>query len=360
MHRFAINRIEFPVLLPAILIVIVSLATFYSIDFTIFRQQLFFLIVALSAYFVFLNIDYKIFGFYSKYVYFLMISCLLLLFLIGIEARGAVRWIDIFGIRIQFSEIIKPFFVIFVASYLTSNDSRSFEKFLKAILLVLPILFLILRQPDFGNAMIYVFIFFFMLLHYGFPMRYFIGVGGIVLLLLPLFFNLLASYQKQRLLTFVNPTSDSLSSSYNIIQSLISIGSGGFTGKGFGEATQSILKFLPEKHTDFIFATISENLGFLGGLLLIGLYFYLLQRVYKLTGFVNDEFSNLVLIGLYFLFLVHIFLNIGMNIGIVPIVGVTLPFASYGGSSLLTNFIMLGIISSIRFDFSKSGSLEIG
>jgi len=359
MHRFAINRLEFPILLPAILIVIISLATFYSIDFNIFRQQLIFLIVSLGAYFVFLNIDYKIFGFYSKYVYFLMISCLLLLFLIGIEARGAVRWIDIFGIRIQFSEIIKPFFVIFMASYLTSNDSRSFEKFLKAIFLILPIFFLILRQPDFGNAMIYIFISFFMLLHYGFPTRYFVGVGSIVLVLLPLFFNFLASYQKQRILIFINPTSDPLSSSYNIIQSLISIGSGGFIGKGFGEATQSILKFLPEKHTDFIFATISENLGFLGGILLIGLYFYLLQRVYKITGFVKDEFSSLVLVGLYFLLLVHIFLNIGMNIGIVPIVGVTLPFASYGGSSLLTNFIILGIISSIKFDFSKSRSLEI-
>ncbi len=135
MHRFSVNRFEFPILLPAILIVIISLAAFYSIDFNLFRQQLFFLIVSLGAYFVFLNIDYKIFGFYSKYLYYLMIAALLLLFIIGIEARGAVRWIDIFGVRIQFSEIIKPFFVIFMASHLTSNDSRSFSKFLKAIFL---------------------------------------------------------------------------------------------------------------------------------------------------------------------------------------------------------------------------------
>mgnify|MGYP001565068859 CR=1 FL=1 len=359
MHRFAITRVAFPILIPAILIVIISLAAFYSIDFNIFRQQSAFLVVALVGYFVFLNIDYKIFGFYSKYLYYLMIAALVLLFIIGTETRGAVRWIDIFGIRIQFSEIIKPFFVIFMASYLTSNDSRSFSKFLKAILLILPIFFLILKQPDLGNAMIYLFVSFFMLLFYGFPLRYFLGVGSVALVLLPFIFNTLAPYQKQRITTFINPATDPLSSSYNVVQSLISIGSGGFTGKGFGEATQSILKFLPEKHTDFIFATISENLGLLGGLLLIGLYFYLLRRVYDLTGFVNDEFSNLILIGLYFLLLVHIFLNIGMNIGIVPIVGVTLPFASYGGSSLLANFVILGIISSIKFDFSKSRSLEI-
>lgn len=354
------KRLEFPILLPAVLIVMFSLAAFYSIDFNIFRQQFVFLLVSLVGYFVFLNIDYKIFDFYAKYIYYLMIALLVLLFLIGTEARGAVRWIDIIGIRIQFSEIIKPFFVIYMASYLTSNDSRSFGKFLKAILLALPIFFLILKQPDLGNAMIYVLVSFFMLLLYGFPLRYFIGIGSIALVFLPLLFNMLASYQKQRILTFINPASDPLSSSYNVIQSLISIGSGGFMGKGFGEATQSILKFLPERHTDFIFATISENLGFLGSLALIGLYFYLLYRIYKLTNFVNDDFSNLILIGLYFLFLVHIFLNIGMNMGIVPIVGVTLPFASYGGSSLLTNFIILGIISSIKFDFSKKRHLEIG
>ncbi|OGH16750.1 MAG: hypothetical protein A3C30_00205 [Candidatus Levybacteria bacterium RIFCSPHIGHO2_02_FULL_40_18] len=353
------NRLELSILTPAVLIMILSLATFYSIDFNIFRQQLTFFIVALVGYFVFLNIDYKILGFYSKYLYYLMIAVLLLLFLIGVEARGAVRWIDIFGIRIQFSEIMKPFFVIFMASRLTQDDSRSLGKFLKTILLILPIFFLILKQPDLGNTMIYILVAFFMLLLYGFPIRYFISIGSIVLVLLPLIFNLLAPYQKQRIMTFINPSSDPLSSSYNVVQSLISIGSGGFFGRGFGEGTQSILKFLPERHTDFIFATISESLGLLGGLLLIGFYFYLMIGIYKIKSYVDDEFSNLVLTGSYFLLLAHIFLNIGMNIGIVPIVGVTLPFASYGGSSLLTNFIILGIISSIKFDFSRERSMVI-
>jgi rod shape determining protein RodA len=359
MHKFVLNRLELSFLIPAILIVALSLSAFYPIDTGLFRQQLIFFGVSLIAYFVFLNVDYKIFGFYSKYMYFFMIAILLSIFFIGTEARDAVRWIDIFGIRIQFSEIIKPFFIIFMASYLTSNDSRSLGKFLKAILLILPVFFLILKQPNLGNAMIYVFVSFFMLLLYRFPLRYFAGAGILVLTLAPLFLNMLAPYQKQRIMTFINPTSDPLSSSYNLIQSLISIGSGGLTGKGFGEATQSILEFLPETHTDFIFATISENLGFFGAMLLIGLYVYLLLKIYNLMAVVNDEFTRLIIAGLYFLFLVHIFLNIGMNLGIVPIVGITLPFASYGGSSLLTNFIILGILSSIKFDFSKDSSIVI-
>lgn len=358
-NRLSFKRLDFSILFPAILIVVVALAGFYSIEFVIFRQQLVFFVVSLLAYFIFLNIDYKILGFYSKYIYYLMLTSLFILFLVGVEARGAVRWLDVFGIRIQFSEIIKPFFVIFMAHYLTSNESRSFSKFLKAGLLILPIFFLIAKQPDFGNAMIYVFVAFFMFLIYGFPIRYFAGVFAVLILLLPLLFNLLAPYQKARIMTFINPTADPLSSSYNMVQSLISIGSGGFSGKGFGEGTQSILKFLPERHTDFIFATVTESLGFIGGLLLVVLYFFLLYKIYRVTNSINDEFSNLALLGLYFLLLVHIFLNIGMNVGIVPIVGVTLPFASYGGSSLLTNFIILGIISSIKFDFSRSKSFEI-
>ncbi len=359
MHRFSINRLDLPIIVPAILIVLLSLSAFYSIDFGIFRQQLIFLFISLIAYVIFLNVDYRVFGVYARYLYYIMIALLLLLFVIGIEARGAVRWVDVFGIRIQFSEIIKPFFIIVMASYLTSNKDRSFAKFLKSLLILLPIFILTLRQPDLGNAVIYFLLVVFMLFMYGFPLRYFFLMGISILVPLPTFYNLLLDYQKQRILSFINPTVDPVGSSYNTIQSLISIGSGGFLGKGFGDATQSILKFLPERHTDFIFATISENLGFLGAVFLLCLYGYLLYRIYKIREVVRDRFSEMLLVGFYFIFLIHIFLNIGMNIGIVPVVGITLPFASYGGSSLLTSFIILGIISSIKYDFNKRTALEI-
>ena len=359
LHRFSFNRFNFSLLIPSVLLVFLGLATFFSIDPSIFRQQLFFLIVSIIFYFIFLNIDYRIFVVYSKYIYVFMIALLVVLFLIGVEAKGAVRWIDLFGIRIQFSEIIKPFFIIFIANYLSKSDDRSFFKFTKVLLLLFPIFFLTLKQPDLGNALIYFATTIFVLLVYGFPLKYFLGFGISGALLVPLVFNFLHDYQKQRLLTFVNASHDPFGSSYNAIQSLISIGSGGFFGKGFGQATQSILKFLPERHTDFIFATIAESLGIVGGMLILVLFTFLLYKIYKISTTVSDSFSYLVLMGFYFLFLTHIFLNIGMNIGIVPIVGITLPFVSYGGSSLLTSFIILGIISSITFDYRKKNSLEI-
>src|SRR3989344_9100902 len=359
MHKFSINRVDFSLLAPTLIIAFVGLASFYSIDPQLFRQQAIFLVLSLFAYLLFLNIDYRIFAHFSKYVYILIIGSLLLLFFTGIEARGAVRWLDLFGVRIQFSEIIKPFFIIFIAHFLTKDDNRSFKKFITALLLTLPVFLLILKQPDLGNGMIYILTVFLMLFFYGFPLSYFAAIFAPTALLFPLIFNFLHSYQKERLISFLNPTHDPFGSSYNVVQALVSIGSGGLFGKGFGDATQSVLKFLPERHTDFIFATISENLGFLGAVFLLCLYGYLLYRVYKIREVVSDRFSEMLLIGFYFVFLIHIFLNIGMNIGIVPVVGITLPFASYGGSSLLTSFIILGIISSVRYDFNKRKTLEI-
>jgi rod shape determining protein RodA len=359
MHRFSVNRLSLPILVPAIFIAILALLAFYMIDPQIFRQQFFFLFLALFAYFVFLNIDYKIFGYYSKQIYIVMIISLLTLFVIGIEARGAVRWIEILGLRLQFSEVFKPFFIIFLASYLTKNDSRNLGKFVNSFLLLAPVFILTLVQPDLGNAMVYLLTTVLMLFAYGFPWSYFIGSGALVAIPAPILFNFLHDYQKERLLTFVDPTRDPFGSSYNAVQSLISIGSGGWFGKGFGQATQSLLEFLPERHTDFIFATISESTGFIGALLLVGSYIFLLYKIHSASRATDDDFANLIILGFYFILLVQVFLNIGMNLGVVPIVGITLPFASYGGSSLLTSFIILGIISSMKFDFKKNKSLEI-
>jgi len=353
------NRIDFSIFLPAVILVIISLATFFSLDSTIFRQQFTFFIVSVSFYFLFLNINYRVLGFYAKYLYIIMIILLTALFIIGIEAKGAVRWIDIFGVRLQFSEIIKPFFIIVLAHFLSTNEKVTFSKFLKALLILSPIFFLTLKQPDLGNAVIYFLTTVGMLIVYGFPIRYFLALLMSIIIPFPFMFSFLHDYQKARLLTFFSPTGDPLGSSYNAIQSLISIGSGGFLGKGFGQATQSILKFLPERHTDFIFATITESLGFVGGAVIVGIFAIFLYRIYFSSRAVHDKFSHLVVMGFYFFFLVHIFLNIGMNIGIVPIVGITLPFVSYGGSSLLTSFITIGILSSITFEYKKNRALEI-
>ncbi|HVZ66911.1 MAG TPA: FtsW/RodA/SpoVE family cell cycle protein [Patescibacteria group bacterium] len=359
MHKFSINRLQLPLLLPAIILVILGLSAFYSIDVSIFRQQLFSLVLGLLAYVLFLNIDIRIFGVFSKYIYIIMLASLILLFLIGIEARGSVRWLDLFGARIQFSEIFKPFYVIFLAQFLTKDDSKSFSKFITAFILLAPIFVLTLKQPDLGTALLFLFTTIFMLFMYGFPIVYFLIIGLCVVIPAPIIYGFLHDYQRERILTFIDPTRDPFGSSYNVVQSLISIGSGGFFGKGFGQATQSILKFLPERHTDFIFATITESLGFLGAMFMIVLYGFLLNKIYRIALTVTDSFSNMVIYGLFFLFLTQTFLNMGMNVGIVPIVGITLPFVSYGGNSLITSFIMLGIISSISFEHKSNRSLEI-
>lgn len=359
LRNFSFYRVDFLLLLPAIILVCMSLVTLYSIDVSLLRQQAVAFGLGIIIYFLFLSIDISFLRHFSKQIYIVMLVLLGLLFIIGIEAKGAVRWIDIFGIRLQFSEIFKPFFIIVLAHFLTRNDSHSLQKFILSLCLLFPMFFLILRQPDLGNAIIYALAALCMMIVYGFPWRYFIGLGVITILPMPLFYSLLHDYQRQRILSFVNSTSDPFGSSYNAIQSQISVGSGGFFGKGLGQATQSILRFLPERHTDFIFATLSESLGFIGGVVVLVLFVFLLMHIYRIALSARDSFSYLVVLGLFFVLLIHVFFNVGMNLGILPIVGITLPLVSYGGSSLITNFMVLSILSSIRSDEKKTTLFEI-
>lgn len=353
------NRVNLSVLIPSIFLTIIGLSIFYSIDIQIFRQQLYFFIISLVAYFVFLYFDYNIIAYYSKQIYIFILVVLTALFLIGTEVKGAVRWLDFLGVRIQFSEIFKPFVIIIFAHYISKDESKSFLKYLKILLLLVPVFFLILRQPDLGNALVYAAVIFLMMFMYGFSMLYFLFFAILSVLSSPVFFFFLHDYQRNRILNFLNFTIDPFGSSYNAIQAIISVGSGGIAGKGLSEATQSLLKFLPERHTDFIFATLSESFGLVGGLIVLILYLYLLYNFLNIAGKTDDKFSLLILYGFFFLLLSHFFINIGMNIGLVPIVGITLPFVSYGGSSLLTNFIILGIISAISFEKKRKISIEI-
>ena len=175
----------------------------------------------------------------------------------------------------------------------------------------------------------------------------------------PIFWKFLREYQKQRLLTFFHFNVDPLGTSYNAIQSIIAVGSGMITGRGFGQGTQSTLRFLPERHTDFIFATLSEELGFIGSLVILAAFGFLFYRIYLIYKNSDSSFSKVFSQAAFFLLLVQFFMNIGMNIGIMPIVGVSLPFMSYGGSSLLSSFIFLGFLSSMSKGVDSKEVLEI-
>ena len=359
MNRFSVHRIDFFLLVPSLLLVFISLITLFSIDISLFKQQIVFLFVALIFYFLFLNIDYRFFEPYAKQLYASILIGFFIVLLFGTEVNGSKSWLVFMGLRVQPEELIKPFFIVFVAYFLSHIKFSNLGKYLAGIAFVIPIIFLILLQPDTGTALVYIAAFCGMLLMYGFPFFFYIISFFAVFAPMPIIFQFLRPYQKERLITLFNLTSDPLGSSYNAIQALISIGSGGFFGKGLGEGTQSVLRFLPERNTDFIFASISENLGFVGGISVICLSTFILYRIYRVSTGIHDAYPYLIVIGSFFILLVQIVINIGMNMGMMPIIGITLPLVSYGGSSLVTSFIILGIVSSIAHEYKKQQTLEI-
>lgn len=351
--------LDFGLLTPVLALLILGLTTLFSIQVSFFRSQLIFVVVSFFVYFIFSQISISAIKFYSLPIYIVSIILLSIIFLIGVESKGAVRWIDILGIRIQFSEVLKPFLAVALSSYLANLTTANFKSFVKLWILMLPILVLIYMQPDLGNTMLYTVVAFFTLLVFGYPMLWF-GTGIFVILLFsPIAWQFLHEYQRQRILTFFHPSKDPLGSSYNVIQSIIAVGSGMFFGKGMLEVTQSRLRFLPERHTDFIFATFSEGFGFIGVCILLIAFFFLFFNIYKIFTNTKDNFYKIFTVCCFFLFLIPLLVNIGMNIGIMPITGVTLPFLSYGGSSLLSNFIILGFLSAIKRNMKNKEVLEI-
>jgi rod shape determining protein RodA len=217
---------------------------------------------------------------------------------------------------------------------------------------------LVFLQPDLGNALIYVLVTLITLVAFGFPFKFFFSGAVILLILSPVFWKFLHDYQKQRIMTFLHPN-DPLGLSYNAIQAVIAVGSGMLVGRGLGLGTQSGLRFLPERHTDFIFATLSEELGLIGGILMLITLVFLLYKIYMIFRSQDELFGKIFSIIAFSLIFLQFFINIGMNIGILPIVGITLPFVSYGGSSLLSNFILLGILSAMSRGDQSRNVLEI-
>ncbi len=358
-HLGISRKIDWQLVIPSFILCVISLITLFSINPALFISQFAFFFLSCGAFIFFSQVDVRQAEYFTLPIYALSIISLLFLVFLGIESRGAVRWLDIAGFRIQFSEILKPFLGLALASYLSQKNDTSIATFGKVFLLLLPIAILIFKQPDLGTALIYIFTTVLTLLLYGFPAMWFAISAGVIALGIPFFWQLLHQYQRQRLLTFLHFTNDPLGTSYNAIQAIIAVGSGALLGKGLGLGTQSGLRFLPERHTDFIFATLSEDMGFIGGCIVIVAFSFLLLRFFRIFMSTDDLFSKTFIAFAFSLILIQAFLNIGMNIGIVPIVGVTLPFVSYGGSSLLTNAILLGLVSSVGSFSKRKDTLEI-
>tara|TARA_Y100000589_G_scaffold315235_1_gene338554 strand:+ start:2884 stop:4005 length:1122 start_codon:yes stop_codon:yes gene_type:complete len=286
---------------------------------------------------------------------FYLISLVLLIFLIffGIESAGSKRWISLGFFSIQPSEFAKVFLVLAIAKYYSEVayiKNNSLIKSIFPILLILVPFFLIVNQPDLGTSLLLLANGLTVIVISGISI-WFIIVGFIIFIsLIPVTWNLLHNYQQNRILTFLNPENDPLGSGYHIAQSKIAIGSGGFTGKGYMQGSQSQLQFIPEIHTDFVFSIFSEEFGFLGSFIIILLHLYLFFYGMKSSFLANNEFDKLVVFGLTINYFFYFLINISMVIGLVPVVGVPLPIISYGGSSMLAIIISFGIIQKININ----------
>lgn len=342
------KNFDWAILIYTILLCGFGLAIISSVAPALFSSQLIFYILGLGLFFLFANIDYRIYGSIWKQIYFISLILLLVTLVLGLESRGSTRWISVAGFRLQFSEILKPFLLATLAAFLGSyDDSVNTKRYLKALVLgIIPTL-LIFKQPDLGSAIVYFVSFSSMLFISGISLTYIAAVVSGLVVFLPLAWHFLAQYQKNRILSFLNPNLDPLGTSYNAIQATIAVGSGMFFGWGLGRGTQSQLLFLPEHHTDFVFAALAEEMGFFGAGILLVIYFLLIWRTFKIAGRVSDKFSKLLCTGIGMMLLGQIFINVGMNLGIMPVTGITLPLISYGGSSVLATMISLGILENI-------------
>ena len=274
---------------------------------------------------------------------------LVLVLLFGIKVNGARRWLNIGITRIQPSEIMKLAVPLMLAWYFHNHETAlKLRHYAVAALLLLVPFGLVAKQPDLGTAILIGSAGFFILFFAGLQWKFIIGLGAAAMGAAPFLWNALHDYQRRRIMTLVDPTSDPLGSGYHIIQSMIAIGSGGAAGKGWLQGTQTHLEFIPEKHTDFIFAVYSEEWGLVGNAVLLILYLLLIGRAMMIAANASTLFSRLLAGSITLSLFTYAFVNMGMVSGIMPVVGVPLPFMSFGGTALVTLCLGLGILMSIQ------------
>lgn len=302
-----------------------------------------------------INISYQKFIDISYVLYAVNIALLVLVLILGRERLGAQRWFTIGNFTLQPSEFIKINFILALANYLGSKKGKLETPagfVIPIILLMIPFL-LVVIQPDLGTALLLVPIFLSMMFVAGARPKYLITLIILGLASMPVFWHFLRDYQRQRLTVFLNPNVDPLGAGYTIIQSKIAVGSGGLVGKGWLAGTQNQLNFLPERHTDFIFSVIGEEWGLFGALVLVLLFFLIVKRGFDIAYLTNDMHGKLIATGIVVLMALQVTINIAMTIGMMPVVGIPLPLISYGGSSMFTTFIAVGLLLNIGMRRSR-------
>lgn len=332
---------------PIILLIVFSLIVLNSISPSVFPSYYIYIVLGVIFYLTFSLLGFEIVSVFAKYLYVISILLLVITLIIGQVTRGTVRWIPIGSFSIQPSEIVRPFLLVYFANYI-SEKRLTIKRLFSAVLLMFIPLLLILVQPSLGVTALTAIGFLGIFLASEINKKNIFILFAIFLVSLPIVFFALKPYQRDRITAFLDPSKDPQGVGYNAIQSTISVGSGKLLGRGLGRGVGTQLSFLPERHTDFVFASISEEMGFIGSIVLMTLTFLILFRI---VGYIENPINipaRLFLSGFLLTYFAQVFVHIGMNMGLLPITGVPFPLVSAGGSSLISTMIGLGIVSSSK------------
>jgi len=329
----------------------ISLTVLYSVaGYGMVYRQVIRLVVALTVMIILAQIPPEFYQRWAPGVYIACILMLIAVLVFGHTGKGAQRWLDLGITKFQPSEIMKLIMPLMVAYYVSEYTlpTRFKQAFIALLIVIVPTL-LIAKQPDLGTSILVASSGLFVLFLAGISWVYIAIAFILILIFIPiLWYFLMHDYQRGRVLTLLNPEADPLGAGYHIIQSKIAIGSGGFWGKGWQHGTQSQLEFLPERHTDFIFSVFSEEFGFVGVLVLLSIYIFIIGRGLWIANQAQDAFTKLIAGSITLTFFVYVFVNIGMVSGLLPVVGVPLPIVSFGGTSIVTLLAGFGILMSIQ------------
>ena len=347
------------------LIIVIGLLALYSASFnnnvvdpSVFYDQFCCALLGILLMILLAQGDYRKFFDVAYIVYGVSVIFLILVLVMGHQALGATRWFSVAGVSFQPSEFSKLAIIFFLGRYfserrprLSFDFSTSFRELwgdlIWPLILIGISMVLIFKQPDLGTAILVMGLFLIMLYASGIALRLYVGLLGVLSLLLPLAWHVLKQYQKDRLLVFLDPSRDPLGAGYTITQSKIAVGSGELFGKGWLSGTQNQLNFLPERHTDFIFSVIGEEWGLLGGIILVYCYGVIIYCGFKIARHNKDPFGQLVAIGIVSILAMQVVINIGMVMGLLPVVGIPLPLISYGRTSFMVFAILLGFLLNL-------------
>lgn len=366
---FKIKTFDLSLIIIPIIFLLISVSVIYSLvlgtsNDGLATKQAIIGVIGLGLLFLFSFLDYRFLKGTAWIFYLFSVVLLVLVIFIGKTTNGAENWIDLKVFQLQPSEVAKFFLIVTFAAIFSGKIGKiRWRDIVWSMFLLIVPLGLIIKEPDIGTALIIIFIYFTMLIMAKpskSQLAVIFSIIGVLIIASTLayknvkpFGGMLADYQRQRIAVFLNPSLDPYGRGYNVKQAQITVGSGGIIGKGLGKGSQSQLQFLPEPHTDFIFAGIVESFGFLGSLVLLAMYCYFLVRLVEIGNLARDNFGMLMVYGIAAMFLLQVVENVGMNLGLLPVTGIPLPLLSYGGTSLLISLFSIGVVQSIIIRHKK-------